>query len=331
MKKWMLVLIIAATAGLAGVALYHTYSAPRHDKVVIAQVADFFLYAPIYVAKDAGFFEKNGLDVQIVSTGGDEKAWAAVISGSAQFGVGDPTFVAIADQRGQPGRVVASIVNGVPFWGIAIRPEVAAINRPSELKPYVVATFPAPSTAYTLQAEMFRRGGLQPNIRQGGFGALIPMLVAKQADIALELEPNVSTAVVRQHAHVTYSLADIYGDFAITGLTATPQYLAANPDTSRRVLCSLRQALDYIHKEPQAALQILLKRFPEIDAQVAAAAFSRAESKHVIPQSTAISQAAWGKALQLRVQTGDVKTPKQMSSYVDNSYATYADQKCAMK
>ena len=37
--------------------------------------------------------------------------------------------------------------------------------------------------------------GLRPNIREGSFGSLIAMLKSGKADIALELEPNVSQAV----------------------------------------------------------------------------------------------------------------------------------------
>jgi hypothetical protein len=34
---------------------------------------------------------------------------------------------------------------------------------------------------------MFRRGGLEPNIRQGAFGALLAVMKSGQADIALEI------------------------------------------------------------------------------------------------------------------------------------------------
>jgi NitT/TauT family transport system substrate-binding protein len=330
MNRWIWggAAVAAALVGIAYVSVGAQKSAPA-DKVVIAQVADFFLYAPVYVAKDGGFFAKNNLDVTITTAGGDEKAWAAVISGSAQFGVGDPTFVAIADQHGQPGRVVASIVNGVPFWGVTQEPGVPVIKRPSDLGSFSVATFPSPSTAYTLQAEMFRRGGLKPNIREGAFGALIPMLSAGQADIALELEPNVSTAVAKQHVRVVYSLADIYGDFAITGLTATPQYLAANPDIARRVVCSLKQADDFIRKNQPEALHILTKRFPEVSADVAREALLRVEAKNIVPSTVETSESAWRKALQLRLQAGDLKSAKPMSAYVDNSFAADADRRCS--
>jgi len=300
------------------------------QRVIIAQVSDFFLYAPIYVAKDAGFFEEQGLDVSIISTGGDEKSWAAVISGSAQFGVGDPTFVAISDQQGQRGTVIASIVNGVPFWGVTLRTDIPAITKPVQLRGLSVATFPAPSTAYTLQREMFTRGGLEPSIRQGAFGALIPMLKAGQADIALELEPNVSIAVEGQGAHVVYSLANLYGDFAITGLTARPQYLRENSETTGRIVCALRKALDFIHTKNTETLAILKKRFPELSGSVPLNALRRVQSEGIIPKQVAVDANAWKKAIDLRISVGDLKSAKPMNYYVDNSFADIADKTCGV-
>lgn len=109
-------------------------------RITIAQFGDFFLYAPLYIAVDDGFFRQHGLDVSIVNTGGDDKTWAAVLSGSAEFGVADPTFVAVSAARGQNGIVVASLVNGVPFWGITYR-DIAPLKDAKDLARYSVATF----------------------------------------------------------------------------------------------------------------------------------------------------------------------------------------------
>ncbi len=38
-------------------------------RITIAQFGDFFLYAPLYIAVDDGFFRQHGLDVSIVNTG----------------------------------------------------------------------------------------------------------------------------------------------------------------------------------------------------------------------------------------------------------------------
>jgi NitT/TauT family transport system substrate-binding protein len=301
----------------------------RPVKITIAQAGDFFLYAPLYVALDAGLFKKHGLDVTITTTGGDDKTWAAVLSGSAQFGVADPTFVAVAAERGQPGKVVASIVNGVPFWGITFSSKVKNISQPSELKALSVATFPEPSTAYVLQAKMFRSGNIKPNIRQGAFGTIIPMLKAGAADVGLELEPNVSQAT-NDGARVVYSLASRYGDFAITGLTASPRYATQNADVVARTTCALQEALDLIRTRPQEALPLLARRFPEVSQPVAQSALERVVADGILPRTLVTSAKAWDSAVALRREAGDLHAAAPLSTYVDNSFAERAIQ-CASK
>jgi len=326
------VVLIALIVIVAITVVYRTRSGPSNldghkRSITIAQFGDFFLYAPLYIANDAGFFGEQGLDVSIVSTGGDEKTWAAVLSGSASFGIADPTFVAISAQRGQPGKVVGSLVNGVPFWGVTFEDNVPEITSPSELRGLTVATFPSPSTAYTLQRKMFELAGLAPNIREGGFGTLLAMLKAKQADIALELEPNVSQAV-KDGARVVYSLADIYGDFAITGVTTSDKVIEKDPEMVRKVTCSLQKALAFLRSDRAASLEILSKRFPEVSVQVAGEALDRVLRQNIIPRTLVVEPDAWDKAMKLRVDAGDLASVGSMRSFVDNSFASRASTQC---
>jgi NitT/TauT family transport system substrate-binding protein len=328
-RLWTIAIILLCV--LAAAVLWKKWPRPASiKKITIAQSGDFFLYAPLYVASDAGFFRKQGLDVNIVSTGGDEKTWAAVISGSAQFGVGDPTFVAISQRRGQPGKVIASIVNGVPFWGITLDQNMTPIKVPGDLKGHVVGTFPSPSTAYALQKKMFLDGGLKPEIREGAFGTIFAMLRAGEVDIGLELEPNVSQALT-ENAKIVYSMKDIYGSFAITGLSASPAELQKEPELAQAVTCSLQLSLDYIRLHPEDALAILTKRFTEIKPDVARAALARVVAERIIPVDLDITDAAWQNAISLRKFLGDIDNPLPMSSYVDESFSNSAIQNCRLK
>lgn len=309
----IIALVILLLAGY-GIVSRQTSQSGALRRVTIAQVGDFFLYAPLYIAVDAGLFRKEGLDVSIVNTGGDDKTWAAVLSGSAKFGVSDPTFVAISAARGQGGIVVASLVNGVPFWGISYR-DLAPIGKAEQLRPFSVATFPAPSTAYALQSKMFSDAGLPPNIRQAGFGAIIPLLKARGADIGLELEPNVSTALA-DGAKIVYSFAERYGDFAITGVTASSQTVQQDPALVTSVCTALQGALDLLHAEPDRALSLIVKRFPEIPPAVAKAALERVLRDGVIPRTTTVSETAWTKAIELRINVGDLKAAAPYRQFV---------------
>ncbi len=332
--KWQRLFLALALIAIVGFGLRivlkrrsATPVRPTAKHVVIAQVGDFFLYAPLYVALDAGLFKEQGLDVSIVTTGGDDKTWAAVISNSAEFGIADPTFVAVSNQRGEPGRVIGSVVNGVPFWGVTWRADLKPVSSGTNLRNLRVATFPAPSTAYVLQEKMFKDAGVPPNISQGAFGSLLTMLRAGQADVALELEPNVSQAVA-DGAKVLYSMKDIYGDFAITGLTATPQFIQNNPSVVAATTCAFQEALDLIHVNQPRALELLEKRFPAVPTAVASAALRRVTDDRIIPSTLVMSEAAWQKAVDLRVSVGDLSAPGAFSTFVDNRFADRASSNC---
>lgn len=299
-----------------------------NGEVVIAQAGNVFVYAPLYVAIDGGFFAEEGLNVRLITTGGDEKTWAAVISGEAHFGVADPTFVAISAQRGQPGKVIASILDEVPFWGVTIDPNIPNISSGKDLNGYSVATFPSPSTAYALQQNMFVKGGLQPNIREGAFGNLLPMLQSGRVDIALELEPNVSVAVA-QGARVIYSLNKIYKSFATTGITTTDSMLIKNPVLVKSVVRAIQKSLNYINADLNGTLKIMNKRFPELELGISRSALQRLRSESIFADNVMIAQDGWKQAVQLRVDIGHIKTLGKFSDYVDNSFAEKAFEECS--
>ena len=298
-----------------------TFAEQELEEVKVAQFADVFLYMPLYLADGKGFFKEQGLSVKLISTGGDDKTFAAVISGDAHFGIADPTFVAIARSKGQPGKVIASVVNGVPFWGVTKNPDIPEIKDPKQLEGFTVATFPSPSTAFTLQKQMFETAGLKPQIRQAAFGALLPLLEAGAVDIALELEPNVSTAV-KQGARVVYSMAEMYGDFAITGVTTSEALITENPDLAQKFVNAIQQAESYAHANPDATATFALKRFPNLDPVIVAQALKRIIDSKTLPKHTLISETAWEKACQLRVDAGDL--PAVDAAAVDNTFARKA-------
>ncbi|MGL6107739.1 ABC transporter substrate-binding protein [Romboutsia sp.] len=60
------------------------------DKVTVAEVTHSVFYAPQYVAMTNGFFEDEGIKVDIINAQGADKTMAALISGEAQVGLMGP-------------------------------------------------------------------------------------------------------------------------------------------------------------------------------------------------------------------------------------------------
>ena len=84
MKKIIVIIILLIIISLFFIFL------PKKDndlrKIKIAEVAHSIFYAPQYVAHSLGYFEEQGLDVEILLVPGADKVAAAVLSGDVEIG-----------------------------------------------------------------------------------------------------------------------------------------------------------------------------------------------------------------------------------------------------
>jgi NitT/TauT family transport system substrate-binding protein len=295
-------------------------AAPALTPVTIAQFGHVFLYMPLYVAMDKGIFKKHGLDVKLISTGGDEKTFTAVATGNAQFGVSDPTFTAIAREHGQGGKVVAAVVRGVPFWVVTMDPKIDTISKPNQFNGYRCAAFTAPSTSYAVMKKILSDGhAAKAKIVQGAFGTLPALLKSKQADVAIEIEPTVSI-VVGEGGKVVYSPKETLGDFAFTGLEVSDTYAKEHPEQIKACVASLKEAMDYIHTDFDGAVAVAQKEFPEVKPAVVKDALARLRDSKTIPADPHLPKQAWDAAIALRHELGDLKGAGTYEENVDMSY-----------
>lgn len=304
-----------------------TSSGAVKQRITIAQFGHVFLYMPLYVAVKNKYFEDEGLEVKLVSTGGDEKTFTAVSTGNAQFGVADPVFTAVARERGQGGKVVASVVRGVPFWVLTFNEKIQPFDSPTGFSGYKIAAYTAPSTSYAVMKKLLQNDGKPVNgtIVQGAFGSLIPMLKANQADMAMDIEPMVSIAV-KNGARVVYSPANELGDFAFTGLTVSDEYHDKNPQTIKKVVRALAKAMQFIHGDQTGAVKVACEEFPEVPPDVVKEGIKRLVEQGTIPASPQLSEKAWEAAIALRREIGDLKGEGSFADNVDPNFAAEVAQ-----
>ena len=321
-KQTLAFCITAATLIFTGFPSALALSASQPEKITIAQYGHIFLYMPIYVAVDKGFFKEQGLDVKLVSTGGDEKTFTAIATGNAQFGVSDPVFVAIARQRGQGGKVVAGIVRRVPLSAVTFNNNIKTITKPSDFTGYRIAALTAPSTTYSVAKIIVQNNGhpIKSSIVQGAYGTLLAMLRANQADIALEIDPNVSTSV-HQGAHIVYSTTSRFGDFAFTGMTVSDSFYNQHPEQIQAAVNAIAKAMKYIHQDFAGSLAVAKKEFPEIDEPILHDALKRMIDDGTTPISPDLTKEAWDRAVSLRKELGDLQGSDSYQQNVDMKFA----------
>jgi len=89
MKKTLVsifLFLIVITIVLIGIFQNNNKENNNLTKITVAEVAHSIFYAPQYVAISEGFFEEEGLEIELVLTPGADAVMAAVLSGDAQIG-----------------------------------------------------------------------------------------------------------------------------------------------------------------------------------------------------------------------------------------------------
>lgn len=296
-------------------------------KLTVAQWGQerYLIYLPLYVAMEEGYFRDEGLDVQLIFTGNDDQTFAAVVGGSAQFGVGDPAFAAISTEKGLDAKVIATVVGGVAIWGVTNNEAVKSISQAADLAGLRVGTFPAPSTNFTLMRALIDS---EPKLKdtkivEAGIGAQIALLEGKSADIAMVLEPAASIAE-SQGYRVVYSSPKFHGPFLFTGVTTTTEYLKSNSDTAIRFVRALQRAVVTSHTSPDVAVRVGVKLFPSVDAKVVERAVRRMIDEQTLPKHARVDETAWRALMDVRVKAGDIKSALPMPRVVDNTFADAA-------
>lgn len=290
------------------------------QKTTVAQYGHLLIYYPIYLANQKGFYEKNNLDVTFVSTGGDDKTFAAVSSKSAFFGVADPVFVAIAREKGLNATVVGTLIDGAPMWIISKE----KINMESEdaLQNKRIMTYPSPSTSYTLLSEIIKT--LKPKtagatIVQGAFGTEMAMVESNQADAIYSIEPVVSTAVENGY-NVIFSAMDSFGQMSFTGISVLDESIVNAPEIIKSFLLSVQQAIDFLNSHFDEAVELAVQEFPETKKSIIRNALKRMIDEKVIPDTLKTSEVSWSKALEIRKKSGDLQIIPVFGEVVSNQF-----------
>ena len=84
MKKFLAFMLTAVLAASTITACGNSGNSSL-TKVTLSEVAHSIFYAPMYVAMEEGYFEEEGIDLELVTAFGADKVTTAVISGEADI------------------------------------------------------------------------------------------------------------------------------------------------------------------------------------------------------------------------------------------------------
>jgi ABC-type nitrate/sulfonate/bicarbonate transport system substrate-binding protein len=112
---------VAVTVFCLIALLSSTSLGQEKPKIFVGASSKTLGYSPLWVASRKGFYDQQGLDVQVVLLRGVPMTVQALAAGSLQFGSGGPEPYIEASERGLDFVVVGGIINGTAQFIIAAK------------------------------------------------------------------------------------------------------------------------------------------------------------------------------------------------------------------
>ena len=272
--KKMLAVGMAAVMAV-GAAGSTTVSAADNETEKITFVLDWTPntnHTGLYVAESLGYFEDQGLEVEIVQPpeGGAD---ALVASGRAQFGVSfqDSMAPGVAGDNALPTTAVAALIQHNTSGIISRKGEGMDTPKGMEGKKY--ATWDGPIEVAMIQNVVEQDGGDFSKVE------MIPSTVTDEVS-ALESGSVDAIWIFYAWAGVKFELTGAETDyFAFKDINpvfdyytpvviANNEFLEEEPEIAKKFLTALRDGYEYAIENPQEAADILCEAAPELDPEL---------------------------------------------------------------
>jgi NitT/TauT family transport system substrate-binding protein len=311
-KTWM--------AALALGGLVMAGPAAAQGTVVNIGISGWTGFAPLTLAKEAGIFKKNGLDVSLKKIP-QASRHLAIQSGDIQCAATTVETWIAWNANGVATKQIFQLDKSYGADGMAVRGSIASIK---DLKGKSVAAS-APGTApfFTL-AWFLRENGMSikdVTVVNMEPGPAAQAFVAGQNDAAMTYEPFLST--VRSNPQAGKIIATTL-DYPMVMDTfgCTPAFISANEKAVKALADSYFEALEMIAKEPAKAFEIMGADVKQTGEQFAASAkFLRWQDRAANKAFFAGPHAEFSaKAADLLLELGIIKQKPDMTALADTRF-----------
>jgi putative hydroxymethylpyrimidine transport system substrate-binding protein len=263
------VALLAAVFALAGWAGCGEDGAEPGVPKGATLVLDFVpnaVHSGIYAARFRGYFEDEGVDLELRSPGESTDAPKLLGAGKVEFAILDIHDLGIARERGIDLVGVAPIVQR-PLAAVIARAG-GPVRRPRDLEGRRVGVTGLPSDDAVVDSEVEADGGDPAGVEKVTIGfTAVPSLAAGKVDAATGFWNSEAVALRRQGVPVRVFKVDRFGapPYPELVLTTSRELLEEDPRLVDAVVAATRRGYASATKNPGGALDDLLSANPALE------------------------------------------------------------------
>ncbi len=299
-------------------------------KVVLNEVAHSIFYAPQYAAYELGYFEEEGIDLEIVTGFGADKTMTAVLSGEADIGfMGSEASIYVyaegakeymvnfAQLTQRAGNFLVAREANKDFEWSDLKGKTVLGGRKGGM-PQMVFEYILKKNNIDIEKDL--------NIVQNiDFGATAAAFTGGKGDYTVEFEPHASNLEAEEEGMVVASLGVDSGYVPYTAYCAKDSYLEENGDLIQKFTNALQKGMDYVNSHSAEEIaKIIEPQFEETDMEIITMIVDRYKEQDTWKEDLIFEQESFDLLQDILKEAGELEKEVPYENLVTKKYAEKA-------
>lgn len=304
-------------------------------KIRVAEVAHSVFYAPQYVAIELGYFEEEGLDIELINSNGADKVTAALLSKDVEIGLQGPEptiYLYNSDQKNylinfaQLTRTDGSFIFGrepIENFDLTMLKGKSILGGRVGGVPEMTLEYALKQAGLNVVRDKDDFTNDEVNVRTDvAFGAMAGSFIAGIGDFTTLFEPTATEVVTSNKAFLLCSVGEYVGEVPYTAYSTTLNYFNNNKDILEKFTKAVYKGYLYIENATdEEVARVLLKQFPDSNIESLTEVVKRYRNINAWAPTPIFNEEGFNRLMDIMEEAGELDKRVEYCKIVDTTIA----------
>lgn len=298
--------------------------------IQLNEVTRSVFYAPQYVAIANGYFEQEGLNIEITTGQGADKVMTAVLAGQSDIGFAGPEAAIYVYNEGKEdyievfaqmtkrdGSFLVSRTKNDNFKWTDVKGSTIIPGRKGGV-PYMTFEYVLKQNGIDTEKDVVLDDSIKFDLMAGAFAG-------GNADYVTLFEPTASMTEEQGKGYIVASVGEASGEIPYTAYFAKKSYIDNNPEIVQGFTNAVYKGLTWTkeHSSKEIA-EVIQKFFPDTDLEMLANAIEQYKNIDAWNETPVLKQEAFDRLQTVMAEAGELDTKAPYDLIVNNEFAENA-------